>query len=339
MLISLFFFSFLLSFLSLIILRPLAVKFKFVDSPSGRKVHKAETPLIGGICIFVSFLFSQFFFYEFDKVSIIILTASLLILVLGILDDIFNLKPKTKLFVEIIIVLATVYLTDIKVETLGNIFGLSHEYNLGLFSYVFTVLSIVGLMNAFNMIDGIDGLAGNTVILAIIGMLFFGLYENNLFFNNFLLSIMAALIPFLFFNIKSSKKTKVFLGDGGSLFLGFMISLALVYYEKNVPSFTSNYTLWCVAIPIFDFFGVVILRKIKKHSIMLANRDHAHHHLQNIGFTNIRILVIITLFGIFMLIIGILIEKYYPEASLIVFLFFFFAYLFQRTYFNRSNQI
>ena len=137
--------------MSLLILRPVAVKLRFVDYPSERKQHKGQIPMIGGICVFIGLSASQFYINEFNQTTSILLISSLLILILGIFDDKYNLKAKTKLIYQLIIVGLTVYFSELKIETLGNLFGLTHSVDLGFFSLPFTIIAVIGLTNAFNI--------------------------------------------------------------------------------------------------------------------------------------------------------------------------------------------
>ncbi len=330
--------TFLVTISSLFLLRPLAVKLGFVDYPTYRKNHTGQVPLIGGICIFIGLLASQIYLNEFDKTITIVLIASSLMLILGVCDDVINLTAKKKLVIQSILVTLTIYFTDIKIKSLGHLFGLTNEIELGFFSLPFTVIAIIGLTNAFNMIDGIDGLAGGLAIIACIGILISNLFLENSIFTNILLGIISSLVPFLIFNITSYKKLKIFLGDGGSLFLGFIISLALVYNFGSVHNFTPAFALWCVTIPLFDFLSIVILRKLRKHSIILADRDHIHHFLERLGFVKKSIMLIIISAALVMLLIGYIIEIYFPTLSFPTFIAIFFLYYYMRFYLREEKN-
>ena len=321
--------SFLFTLFVIPVFRPIAVKLNLIDYPTDRKKHDAPVPFIGGLCIFMGLLVTQFFLWEFNKEIVTILFSSLLILILGIWDDIVNLKPKFKLLVQFFIVTLTIYITDIKVETLGVLFGFTYSLDLGFFSLPFTIIAIIGLTNAFNMIDGVDGLASTLSIIAIFGILFASFNSEGLLFNNILLAILSGLIPFLFFNI-SRYKLKVFLGDGGSLFLGFVISLGLIYNSQNINNFSPSFAIWCVAVPVYDFLTVLILRKISRHPLLNANRDHLHHSLENFGISTKAIMLIITSGSLGLLIIGYILEKNFSELSFSVFIFLFLLFLFFR---------
>lgn len=325
---------FIITFSLLFILRPLAVKYKFVDFPNKRKKHEGNIPLIGGICIFIGALFSQLYANEIDEKINLIFFPSFLMLILGIWDDIVDIKSKKKLLFQILIVSSAIYILDIKLHNLGYLFGLPFQIELGFLSIPFTIIAIIGLTNAFNMIDGIDGLATNLLIISIVGIFVFNLNGASTIFINILIALVSSLIPFLFFNVVFNRNLKIFLGDGGSLFLGFMVSILLIHTVENVNSFTPTFALWCVSIPLFDFFGVVTLRKVNKRSIFTADRDHIHHFLENFGLSKKIVMLLITSVAIVLLFVGYLIEINFPELSFPVFIILFIFYMFMRFYFK-----
>lgn len=321
-----FFISLLTTFVFLIILRPIAVRIGLVDFPSSRKKHVGEIPLTGGICIYLGVLITHLYLNELNTKITILLISSLLIIILGIYDDLYNLKAKIKLFIQFIIVTLTVFLLDLKIENLDQILRISHTLNLGIFSIPLTILAVVALTNAFNMIDGIDGQAGIMSIISIMGIFFYGLHLINGDLFLFLLSISASVISFLIFNLTSNINIKAFLGDGGSLFLGLTISLALIYCIQNI-NFFSSFAFWCVAIPIFDFFSVIILRKLENRSITLADRDHIHHFLESLNLNKKFILLFLSGVGLILLLLGLYLEKNFPTLSIWIFITLFFLYL------------
>jgi UDP-GlcNAc:undecaprenyl-phosphate/decaprenyl-phosphate GlcNAc-1-phosphate transferase len=329
--------AFLTSLISLIILRPFAIKFNLVDFPNERKNHTGNIPLVGGVCVFLGCLISYFSFVEFDKFSSALLITASLILILGVWDDLANLKAKTKIFFQAFLSAIMIYVTDVKLESLDNFFGVSYPLELGILSIPVTIIGVIALTNAINMIDGIDGLAPAIVLLAITGLVFFNVTLEFSPFTCLLLAVASALLPFIIFNIAPYPKIKVFLGDGGSLFLGYIISWALIYSAENVNIFTTSFALWCVAIPVFDFFSVIIMRMLKKQPIMIARRDHIHHFLQSLGFSNKLILLLIFSSGLTVLLIGSFIENKLPALSFAVFIILFLFYLFLRTY-NKSDK-
>ncbi len=326
--------AFLTSLISLIILRPFAIKYNLVDYPTERKNHIGNIPFVGGICVFLGLLISYLFFIEFDYFSSVLLITASLILIHGVWDDIANLKAQTKIVFQVLVSGIMIYVTDVKLESFGDLFGVSYPLQLGIFSIPITIVAVIALSNAINMIDGLDGLAAGIVLLAIIGMICFNLTLELSSFTSILLATASALLPFIFFNIAPNIKFKVFLGDGGSLFLGYIISWALINSAENIKNFTPSFALWCVAIPLFDFFTVIIMRIVKKQPLMIARKDHIHHCLKNLGFSKHLILLITLSSGLAILLIGSFMENNFPALSFSVFLILFLFYLFIRMYNN-----
>lgn len=326
--------GFLSTFISIIFLRPIAFKIKLLDYPDSRKQHRGKIPLIGGLSIFSGLIVYLIYKDTLSLVTEAILTSSALILILGIYDDFRNLKPRIKLFIQLFVVALMIYLSSIKIESLGFFFGLPYSLDLGLLAIPFSIISVVGLMNAFNMIDGLDGQAGLLSVIAIIGIFIFGLDQGNPDFYEILVIIFSGLIAFLIFNFAPINKIKIFLGDGGSLFLGFLISFSLIYCTQVLKLFSPSAALWCVAIPLFDFFSVVILRKIEKQKLTIANRDHIHHFLETLNLSKKFISFLTSSFGIMFLILGYYLEVNFPSFSFWIFIAIFILYLAIRFYYR-----
>ena len=331
--------AFLTSLIFLIMLRPLAIKFNLVDYPTERKNHTGNIPLIGGICVFLSLLISYLFFIEFDIFSSTLILTAALILIHGVWDDFANLKAQTKIAFQVCVSLLMIYVTDVKLESFGDLLGISYPLDLGILSIPITIIAVIGLTNAINMIDGLDGLAAVVALIAITGLISLNLTLEFSPLTSILLVVASALLPFIIFNIAPYPKIKVFLGDGGSLFLGYIISWSLIYSAENINNFTPSFALWCVAIPLFDIFTVIIIRIVGKQSIMIGRKDHIHHFLENLGFSKKLILLLIISSGLAILVIGSFIEHNFPDLSFSVFLILFLLYLFMRMYNNTENSI
>ena len=331
--------AFLTSMISLIIFRPFAIKFNLVDYPTERKKHIGNIPFIGGICVFLGLLISYLFFIEFDKFSSALIITASLILIHGVWDDCANLKAKTKILFQVLVSAIMIYVSDVKLESFGDLFGASYPLQFGILSIPITIIAVIALTNAINMIDGLDGLAAGIVLLAITGLICFNLTLEISPFTSILLVVASALLPFIIFNIAPYPKIKVFLGDGGSLFLGYIISWALIYSAENINNFTHSFALWCVAIPLFDFFTVIIIRMVKKHSLIIARKDHIHHCLENLGFSKQLILLLTVSYGLAILLIGSFIENNFPALSFSVFIILFLFYLFIRIYNNSEKKV
>jgi UDP-GlcNAc:undecaprenyl-phosphate GlcNAc-1-phosphate transferase len=306
---------FLTSLITHMILRPVGVKLNLVDFPNERKIHNGNIPLVGGLGIFLTLLVSDFLL-DFDNFIKVLLYASSLILVQGVWDDFLNLKVKSKLLLQASVTGLIIYITDVKLSSFEYLLGDFIRFELGLFSIPITIIAVVGLTNAINMADGIDGNAAGLILIAIIGILYFSINYKNSSLPYFLIATALAIIPFMVFNVFLFLKTKIFLGDAGSLSLGFIISWALIYSSENGNIFSPSFALWCVAIPLLDFFTVITIRILNKRSLVIANKDHLHHTLLNRGLSKKLVILFIISFGLTLLLVGIVLENTFPEFSL-----------------------
>lgn len=326
--------SFTVTLILLIILRPISFRFNLVDYPNNRKIHKGQIPLIGGISIFIGFFTAQIFINASDILSILIIFTSVLILLVGLCDDLINLRPRTKLFFQILILLIMIVFSDLKISSLGPLFFGEDIPILPFLSIPITIIAVIGLINAFNMIDGLDGIASGLAMISILGMLYHNINAAHSIFTNMLLAILFALIPFFFFNVTSISRIKVFLGDGGSLLLGYIIAWGLIYSAESIKSFSPIFSLWCVVVPLYDFFAVITIRILEKRPLFLADKDHLHHFLLNFNLSRRFIMILIITFAFLMLLMGIYLEKNMPHLSFQIFLAFFILFLFLRVFFR-----
>ena len=240
------------------ILRPIAIDINLVDIPDDRKQHDGSVPLIGGLSIYFGLMVAIYITQPLpDNLFYLLMTASLVLLI-GLLDDLKDLGIWPRILVQIISCLLLVLFTDTCITSFGSPFG-SNEIELGKFAIPFTIFAVVGLVNAFNMSDGIDGLAGFLAIVTIIGIILFDAVTKNPPLLGFLLMFSAALLPYLFTNLISAQK--IFLGDAGSLLIGFILAWILVFLSQgDSRSMVPTSVLWCVAVPVIDTFTVCFQR-------------------------------------------------------------------------------
>ncbi|MDA9012517.1 undecaprenyl/decaprenyl-phosphate alpha-N-acetylglucosaminyl 1-phosphate transferase [Alphaproteobacteria bacterium] len=318
----------LLVIVLILILKRVAHKVSLIDKPNARKSHQSVTPLVGGICIFLACGLSLSIFGDMRGQDIITLfVASGLVLFLGVLDDKFELKAGVKLLSQIMISYVFINSTGLQVTNIVVPFGLQNVFELGFWSLPFTILAIVGLTNAFNMIDGCDGLAASLAGLAILALLSFGSSQFEFLMQNFLLMLLVCICVFLLFNLSNNPELKIFLGDGGSLFLGFVVSVSLVKFAESNETYSSSIVLWFVAVPVYDFCAVVMRRTLLRRKIMSADRSHLHHYLLSVGLSHFQTTMLILFTAITLLCIGTFLEANYPSLSLFAFGGLFTAYL------------
>lgn len=324
--ISIFIVAFILSLLA----TPLSIKLghllKLVDLPNERKVHKKIMPRSGGIAIFLTFIISYIFlelmFDPFtDPMFIHLLICCSLIFGLGLMDDRFNLPAKMKFIVQALI--AVYFSINVYAIHSVNLPFIEHPFELGWLSIPFTVFWIVGITNAFNLIDGLDGLASGVAGISSLTFFLVSLMLGNTLVAFLSLILSGALFGFLFFN---SHPAKVFLGDSGSLFIGFFLAVVSVLEMKQVAVVSFVTPILIFFIPISDTLYAILRRKLKKQPIFQPDKFHLHHCLLNFGFSHRTTVWVIYLFCILFSIGAFISLKVVVEASvilLIIYLVFF----------------
>ena len=312
----------ILSFILLFLFALFSYKFDLVDKPSKRKIHKIATAYTGGMAISITFVISNLIFDINMNNLNLILSIAFLISVVGMIDDKFNLSAGGKLSLQIIPIFYLIIFENLYLIDLGNYNSIT--IRLGTFSIPFTLVCVLFLINAFNYFDGMDGTLGFTTI-SVLGILYFLLPDHV--FRLYLLIIIIPICIFLFFNFSLFKLPKIFLGDSGSLLLGFIISFILIYLGKR--NFIPPILLaWTVVIFVYEFLSINIIRLKKKTNLFKAGKDHLHHILikktKSVFFSN---LIIISSNTILFIIGYISFNFISPIISLILFIFLFFIFL------------
>lgn len=301
-----------------------------MDEPDAdRKLHSSRTPTLGGIAIFAGTVFSFSFFNDYIAIAneIRFMTSGLILLFFaGIKDDILLLTPMKKLAVQMICALLITVMGQLYLTSLWGMFGVTEISPL--LGILVTFVIIVSLINAFNLIDGINGLAGG---LGLIASLFFGswFYLTNAASLSILsFALAGALLGFLFFNFH---RGKIFMGDTGSMLIGFIISiLAIKFIENNrVPGIEESpyyikaapgVAVAVVMIPLFDMSRVFFQRILKGKHPFSADRRHIHHMLLDIGFSHTQISLMLYIVSIILIICGLILREL-RSMSLVTVLF------------------
>ena len=290
----LFFTIFLVAMFTAIILIPpltyLYSKLNLVDIPSARKVHTVPIPRVGGVAIVIATVIPIVVWMQFDSALIGMLTGVLMLFVLGIIDDAKSLSYKSKFIVQILAIFLVFYAGFINIQ---SSYYVSNELVSDLVLSALYFIFILGVTNAINLADGLDGLAGGEALLSfsIIGLLAYEI--NNFNVVLIVLAIIGSVFGFLRFN---TYPAKIFMGDTGSLFLGFILgvlSIALTYSEAN--AFAKTLPLLLVGLPIFDTLMVMFIRLSNKQSPFNADRNHLHHKLLDNGYKHYQSVLIIYL--------------------------------------------
>lgn len=317
--------AFVLSVINGFIVIPRIVDFclkrKLYDMPNERKVHHFAIPRLGGVafipCMFVAFLVSIYVFYFVSNkspVGISLWTCSFIvsmfmIYIVGVVDDVIGLGAKVKFAVQIIAA-SLLPLCNLYVD---NLYGFCGIHSLPFWiGAPLTVFIIVFINNAINLIDGIDGLSGGLTFIALAGFLFCFGREHVWTYCVLIAGLMGVLCAYLYFNIwgKVERKRKIFMGDSGSLTLGFVLGFLAVKFSMNstgVMHYRSDglllaYTL--LIVPCFDVVRVILVRLRVGQPLFKADKRHIHHKLLRMGLSQHRALVAILLLQIFFVLIN-----------------------------------
>lgn len=272
--------TFLSVFLVTPFVRKLAYRIGAIDMPNGRKVHKTPIPRLGGVGIFLGFAGVMLLTQPMGRQEIGMLIGCIIIVATGILDDVLDLKPWTKLGAQIVAAVIVAFF-GIRVEVITHPFG--GVFYLGYMAIPVTVLWIIGVTNALNLIDGLDGLAGGTAVIAAVTMAVVAGSEGRVLVAGFALILAAAVLGFLPYNFSPAK---IFMGDSGSMFLGFTLAaLAIQGLTKGATFISIVIPVIILGIPIFDTLFAIIRRCKNHRPIFEADKGHLHHRLLNLGLS------------------------------------------------------
>lgn len=324
-------FLFFFSLATIFIMRKFAKRIGLVDKPNARKLHKGSIPLVGGISICISILY--FLFNNPDILPNTPLYASCIIILvsIGALDDKYDISFKFRFFVQAALSVVMMSIGNIELNNIGDVFGTGQIITLGWFGYFVTILAIVGAINAFNMVDGIDGLLGGLSIVTFVGLGIMLSYGGQSELAFICLVMVTIICPYILLNLGAlGKKRKVFMGDAGSMFIGFtVIWLLLLSSQGGTSSPLRPVTaLWLIAIPLMDMAAIMIRRIRRGCSPFKPDREHLHHIFQRLGFSSTQTLIIICTIATLFAAIGIYSEvQSLPEYIMFYgFLLFFLIY-------------
>lgn len=283
-----------------------ARKRNFVVEPNGRTSHKGIIPNIGGVNIFISFLLTMLLFsieafreFQFATLGVFI------ILIVGFVDDLISIKPVWKLFGECASAFFLIVVSDIRLSSLHGFLGIN-ELSIGT-SYLLSLFVFIVITNSLNLIDGVDGLASG---LGILYSTFFGIYFNltsniNLAISAF--AMVGSLVIFFIYNVFGGKR-KIFMGDSGSLLLGYMIALYMfefcrmnahgsVLFQFHMSA-APAVAICVLSVPLFDTLRVMLTRRKRGVSPFKPDKNHIHHLLLKAGLSHIQVTSILLLISL-----------------------------------------
>lgn len=315
-----------------------------VDLPDrNRKFHKRPTPLTGGLSIFISLLISAKLYIDLNELngfiplfSLMLVIGSFFILVIFLIDDLISLRPSIRLIAQVLCSYFVIHTSGVYLENLGDLLGFGEIY-LGNLGIPVTIFCVVGIMNAFNMIDGINGLCAGSALV----MLLFTGFASNFIYDSMLVILIGSMLGFSVFNLGIiGKKRGVFLGDHGSNFIGFVVAWVAIHCSQNeIYNLAPMTTVWFVAIPFLDCIALIISRTLRGISWAAPGRDHIHHKLMQ-KYSPEMSLLIILFFSSLLNLFGLYLENNFDiYISFYIFLIFSASYYFIFYLFIRNKEV
>ncbi len=305
--------SFMIVFLSIPTILRVAHSKNLFDEPNRRSVHRIRIPTLGGLSIFIGFLFTYSLFVDWFKFIEIpfIIPSILIIFGIGIKDDILVTAPMVKLAGQLIAVIIIVGLGGLQITNFHGFFGLQPDPFWGT---ILTIVGMVFIINGFNLIDGIDGLAAITGIITMVSFSVWYILNEDMHIPTLAAALGGGLLAFAYYNI-FSKRQKIFMGDTGSLILGFLVAIVAVSFsEFNRPdnrinlSHTMNsapaVAIAILIVPIIDTLRVFMLRVARGKSPFSADKNHIHHRMLALGYSHLQISLVIGAANIAFVILG-----------------------------------
>lgn len=294
-------YALVLAFVASIVFTPLVKRLAYrigaVDRPNYRKVHARIMPRLGGLAIYLSFIVTYLIYRpdgDFDKALLI---GATIIIITGVLDDMLEITAKAKMLGQLAAAVVIVVYGEIQIEFINLPFG--GDLDFGYFAIPLTIIWIVGITNAVNLIDGLDGLAAGVSTIALVTLSAMAILMGNPFVATVTAILAASTLGFLVFNFYPAR---IFMGDTGALFLGFMISVFALLGFKGVTMFALIIPVIMLGVPVSDTFFAIVRRLREKQPLSAADKSHLHHCLLNVGFTHRQTVLIIyaiaALFGI-----------------------------------------
>jgi UDP-GlcNAc:undecaprenyl-phosphate/decaprenyl-phosphate GlcNAc-1-phosphate transferase len=312
-----YFITLLICFMTSVLVTPLVKKLAFkigaTDRPNQRKVHQKIMPRLGGLAIYIAFMVGVVFLDPDNVFEAPILLGSVIIIITGFLDDLFELSPKVKLAGQLLAAFVVVVFGGVQVEYINLPFD--SQLHFGFLSIPLTILWIVGITNAINLIDGLDGLAAGVSAIALVTISWMAILKGDMFVTGMGFILLGSILGFLIYNFHPAK---IFMGDTGALFLGYMISVLSLLGFKNVTAISFIIPVIILGVPISDTFFAIIRRLLKRQPLSAPDKSHLHHCLLRLGYSHRQTVLIIygmsALFGL----VAIILSKAAAWVSMVI---------------------
>ncbi|MBO9496931.1 undecaprenyl-phosphate alpha-N-acetylglucosaminyl 1-phosphate transferase [Thalassotalea sp. G20_0] len=323
--------AFALSFGLIKLLKPVSRKIGLVDKPDERKHHESAVPLIGGLVIYLTLLILGMLFVANSTALIAYYISAGMLTLVGVFDDRFNISVRLRILATFIAAGIMMYFAGTIFTNLGNMFGLGDVVMPIWLAVPFTLIAAFGIVNCMNMIDGIDGLSSGIAIIAVASILITLDFTTRL--KAPIIVFIAAILAFQVFNLQlSSRLHKVFMGDAGSMMIGFTLIMMICYCTQATatrgPRFEAVTGLYFLGLPLIDMVSTVLRRMKKGKNPFKPDRTHAHHIFMLAGFSPRQTLVIMLCIAALINGMGILLNELQAPAwlqfGLFILLFVFY---------------
>lgn len=257
-----------------------------LDQPNLRTVHESLTPRLGGVAVFAGFMSALSIFGDMENGVQQLMAGCIILFFIGLKDDLVTISAFKKFVVQLLATGIVMFMANVRITSFQGLFGVE-ALPEGI-SYAFTFFVIIGVTNAINLIDGLDGLAGSIVLIITTTLGWFFYESNNPLFSNYALvaiCLIGGLLGFLRYNFH---KASIFMGDTGSLVCGFIVSvLTIQFIEMRAVESSPTVALGILFIPLFDTIRVSAIRVLKGMSPFAPDKNHIHHRILAMGFTQI----------------------------------------------------
>ena len=293
----------------------LASRLHILDVPDKRKIHDAPIPRIGGIALVIAALVPIFLWIPLNQEMLLLISGIAVIFITGILDDVYDLNYKIKLVSQIIAASFAVFGAGI---SFGAIHVTSNFIVDGLALQILSVIFIVGVTNALNLSDGMDGLAAGVSLLSLSVISLLAIESDSDIALLICIALIGGIFGFLRFN---TYPAKIFMGDTGSQFLGFMLAvLSLMIVESNTLAYSALLPFLIVGLPVVDTLSVIIIRLLNKKSPFSPDQNHIHHRLLNSGYKQYTAVIILYVLQLFFVLCAYLFNALNDSRLLILYI-------------------
>jgi UDP-N-acetylmuramyl pentapeptide phosphotransferase/UDP-N-acetylglucosamine-1-phosphate transferase len=278
-----------------------------LDKPGRHKIHKKEIPTLGGIGIFAGFIFGFLIGIDGYMPGLSYFTAAVVFLLfVGIKDDLVYLNPKKKFLGELGAAVIVALFTNIHITHFHGFLGITDISSIA--SFIVTILLFIFIINAVNLIDGIDGLAASVGIIASVTFGVFFFLSGDYGYTVMAAALLGSLLAFLYYNLSQGPK-KIFMGDSGSLVIGFTLAVLAIRFNELVAAGESvlklksapAVSIAVLILPLFDMIRVTVLRMLDHKSIFIGDKRHIHHMMLRAGLSHRQATLYMSLFNIFII--------------------------------------